>query len=62
MLPPALAEATRATKELLDSTFAVRRVGLAKVVNISEPVELFELHSTAGVVVPPASSTRRKSW
>ena len=34
---------TRATKDLLDGTFMTRRITLAEVVNIEEPVELFEL-------------------
>jgi hypothetical protein len=44
---------TRATKDLLDSGFAVRRVGLSKVVNISGPVELFELASASKPIWTP---------
>jgi adenylate cyclase len=34
---------TRGTRAMLDDSFAVRRLGFTRVVNISEPVELFEL-------------------
>jgi adenylate cyclase len=44
---------TRATKDLLDAGFAVRRIGLSKVVNISEPVELFELASASKPIWTP---------
>ncbi|HYV38285.1 MAG TPA: adenylate/guanylate cyclase domain-containing protein, partial [Gemmataceae bacterium] len=44
---------TRATKDLLDDKFAVRRIGLAKVVNISEPVELFELAAATKPIWTP---------
>jgi hypothetical protein len=44
---------TRATKDLLNSHFASRRVGHARVVNIKEPVELFELAHAAKPVWSP---------
>ncbi len=36
---------TRATRELLGPAFQLRRLGLARVVNIADPIELFELCS-----------------
>ncbi len=44
---------TRGTKDLLDANFSVRRVGFAKVINISEPVELFELAAAANPIWTP---------
>jgi adenylate cyclase len=44
---------TRATRDLLDERFAVRRIGRARVVNISEPVELFELAWAAKPIWSP---------
>jgi adenylate cyclase len=44
---------TRGTKDLLDNSFAVRRIGLTRVVNISEPVELFELAAAAKPIWTP---------
>src|SRR5437879_10778259 len=44
---------TRATKDLLDAGFATRRITLAEVVNIEEPVELFELSAAAQPIWSP---------
>jgi len=44
---------TRGTKDLLDGDFAVRRIGFSRVVNISEPVELFELAAAAKPIWTP---------
>jgi adenylate cyclase len=44
---------TRGTKDLLDDSFAVRRIGFTRVLNISEPVELFELASAARPIWTP---------
>jgi adenylate cyclase len=41
---------TRSTKDLLNGEFATRRITLAEVVNIKEPVELFELSAASNPV------------